>query len=308
MREEIRATWTSSPSTTPTYKMPLYQYTGQASYMDDPTTSGTTEGFGLMFYNARWYDPYITQFSQPDSIVPTSTQGTQAWDRYAYSNNNPIKYTDPSGHVATQGDDGDYTYGDAAYNRQRLAHLNCAAGNNVEVNCSYGELHPVEVGLFGAGGLLLAGGGAALVGPPTIGEVIAAGEATTVIGTYCQGDCSDELNYMGETFYRFSERSGQFVNGLKPGEDSMSLYRVKDFNGPLDAFKAMAPNGDPPKAMYQITNYGTAVRNGFLPIYDKIPYGHVSLYQNVTQVSAWSLPVTPPSWSSIFWGPFPVLP
>ncbi len=28
---EIRATWTSSPSTTPTYKMPLYQYTEQVS-------------------------------------------------------------------------------------------------------------------------------------------------------------------------------------------------------------------------------------------------------------------------------------
>ena len=50
---EIRATWTSSPSTTPAYKMPLYTYTGQAAYLDDPTTSGVTEGFGLMFYNAR---------------------------------------------------------------------------------------------------------------------------------------------------------------------------------------------------------------------------------------------------------------
>jgi hypothetical protein len=28
---EIRATWTSSPSTTPAYKMPLYQYIGQAT-------------------------------------------------------------------------------------------------------------------------------------------------------------------------------------------------------------------------------------------------------------------------------------
>jgi hypothetical protein len=58
MSEEIRATWTSSPSTTPAYKMPLYQYTGQAAYLDDPLTSGVTEGFGLMFYNARWYDPF----------------------------------------------------------------------------------------------------------------------------------------------------------------------------------------------------------------------------------------------------------
>jgi hypothetical protein len=34
-----------------------YTFTGQRSYMDDPTTNGVREGFGLMFYNARWYDP-----------------------------------------------------------------------------------------------------------------------------------------------------------------------------------------------------------------------------------------------------------
>lgn len=50
-----------------------------------------------MFYNARWYDPYITQFSQPDSIVP-DPYNSQDWNRYAYARNNPVKYTDPSGH------------------------------------------------------------------------------------------------------------------------------------------------------------------------------------------------------------------
>jgi RHS repeat-associated protein len=92
---EIRATWTSSPSTTPAYKMPLYQYTGQAAYLDDPLTSGVTEGFGLMFYNARWYDPYINHFVQADTITP---RGAQGLDRYAAMNNNPVKYSDPSGH------------------------------------------------------------------------------------------------------------------------------------------------------------------------------------------------------------------
>ena len=53
---EVRASWTSAPSTTPAYRSPLYTFTGQASYMDDPTTTSATEGFGLMFYNARWYD------------------------------------------------------------------------------------------------------------------------------------------------------------------------------------------------------------------------------------------------------------
>jgi hypothetical protein len=47
---------------------------------------------------ARWYDPYLNRFSQPDTIVPLASQGVQAWDRYAYANNNPVKFKDPSGH------------------------------------------------------------------------------------------------------------------------------------------------------------------------------------------------------------------
>ena len=99
---EIRATWTASPSTTPAYKMPLYTYTGQAAYLDDPLTSGVTEGFGLMFYNARWYDPYLNHFVQADTIVPGGVQGL---DRYAYVNNSPLNYVDPSGHFGQCRDD-----------------------------------------------------------------------------------------------------------------------------------------------------------------------------------------------------------
>jgi len=73
-------------------------FTGQYSHVDDPTTSGVTEGFGLMFYNARYYDPALGRFAQADSLIPGGAQGL---DRYAYVNNNPIRYTDPSGHRTT---------------------------------------------------------------------------------------------------------------------------------------------------------------------------------------------------------------
>ncbi len=48
-----------------------------------------------MYYNARWYDPALGRFAQADSIVPPGVQGL---DRYAYVNNNPMRYTDPTGH------------------------------------------------------------------------------------------------------------------------------------------------------------------------------------------------------------------
>lgn len=51
-----------------------------------------------MFYNARWLDVYLSRFTQADPIIPEQSQGVQAWDRFAYANNNPLKYTDPSGH------------------------------------------------------------------------------------------------------------------------------------------------------------------------------------------------------------------
>jgi RHS repeat-associated protein len=98
---EIRYSWTSNPATTPAYKLPNYTFTGQYSYMDDPTTAAVTEGFGLMFYNARWYDPSLGRFAQPDTIVPSGAQGL---DRYAYVNNAPTRFTDPSGHRCEDGD------------------------------------------------------------------------------------------------------------------------------------------------------------------------------------------------------------
>ncbi|NSW53382.1 MAG: C39 family peptidase [Anaerolineae bacterium] len=62
---------------------------GQRSYMDE---------LGLMYYVARWYDPSLNQFIQPDSLIPQPGNSAD-WDRYAYVLWNPVRYSDPSGHV-----------------------------------------------------------------------------------------------------------------------------------------------------------------------------------------------------------------
>jgi RHS repeat-associated protein len=69
-----------------------YLYTGQ---MKEGALGGVE---GLYYYGARWYDPSLGRFAQADTIIPEASQGTQAWDRYAYTNNNPVRYNDPSGH------------------------------------------------------------------------------------------------------------------------------------------------------------------------------------------------------------------
>jgi hypothetical protein len=45
-------------------------------------------------------DPYLGRMTQADTIIPGGVQGL---DRYAAMNNNPVKYTDPSGHRACNG-------------------------------------------------------------------------------------------------------------------------------------------------------------------------------------------------------------
>ncbi len=52
---------------------------------------------GLNFYNARYMDPTLGRFISPDSIVPSVFDPT-LFNRYAYVANNPLKYTDPTGH------------------------------------------------------------------------------------------------------------------------------------------------------------------------------------------------------------------
>jgi RHS repeat-associated protein len=57
-------------------------------------------GLGLYNYKARFYDPLLGKFISPDSITPGGPQGL---NRYAYVNNNPIRYNDPTGHCVGAG-------------------------------------------------------------------------------------------------------------------------------------------------------------------------------------------------------------
>ncbi|WPB79518.1 FG-GAP-like repeat-containing protein [Archangium violaceum] len=57
-----------------------------------------TDESGLVYMNARYYDPQLGRFISPDTVVP-SPDNPQALNRYTYVYNNPISNTDPTGHV-----------------------------------------------------------------------------------------------------------------------------------------------------------------------------------------------------------------
>jgi RHS repeat-associated protein len=63
-----------------------FGYTGQRNVAD----------LGLMDYKARFYDPTIGRFIQPDTIIP-SYANPQSLNRFSYVFNSPISYNDPTG-------------------------------------------------------------------------------------------------------------------------------------------------------------------------------------------------------------------
>jgi RHS repeat-associated protein len=71
--------------TTPT----TYHFTGQRE----------DASIGLYFYGARYYDSALGRFIQADTLVPAPGD-PQSLNRYAYTLNNPLRYTDPTGHDA----------------------------------------------------------------------------------------------------------------------------------------------------------------------------------------------------------------
>ena len=79
-----------------------YAYGAERSATGDLQTDHTFTGqkrdaAGLMYYNARYYDPALGTFVSPDSMVPNSAS-VIAYNRFLYARGNPLKYTDPSGH------------------------------------------------------------------------------------------------------------------------------------------------------------------------------------------------------------------
>ena len=64
-----------------------HKYTGQE--LDAET--------GLYFYNARYYNPKLGKFVSADSVVPDPVN-PQSLNRYSYVINNPLRYSDPTGH------------------------------------------------------------------------------------------------------------------------------------------------------------------------------------------------------------------
>ncbi|WNY25857.1 RHS repeat-associated core domain-containing protein [Methanolapillus millepedarum] len=79
---------TSTSSGASSFAASKYTYTGKEFESD----------IGIYYYGARYYNPTTFTFTQADSMIP-NVYNPQALNRYAYSYNNPVTYTDPDGHT-----------------------------------------------------------------------------------------------------------------------------------------------------------------------------------------------------------------
>jgi len=64
-----------------------HAYTSQRENMD----------IGLYYYNARYYAPTLARFLSADTLIPDPTN-PQQYNRYTYTLNSPLNYSDPTGH------------------------------------------------------------------------------------------------------------------------------------------------------------------------------------------------------------------
>ena len=77
---------------------PTWLYRGYTGHEHLPSFAGAGEGFTLINMNGRIYDPVQGRMLSPDNYV-ASPFATQGYNRYNYANNNPLKFTDPTGNI-----------------------------------------------------------------------------------------------------------------------------------------------------------------------------------------------------------------
>jgi RHS repeat-associated protein len=217
-----------------------YQFTGQRR---EPA-------LGLCFYNARWYDPLLGRFLQPDLVIQAGARSTetvlpltvsyadsgmlQQWNefqrnsrqagaptdpqllnRYAYARNNPLAYTDDTGHVIwwVVGGIGGAVVGFGAY---ALTHQENFNWQEAALWTGGGA---VVGATFGAGAQLVAGalGAEAAVAAGTAATTAASASG---IANRVTPDLGGKLNYM------FGQATGSLHNIQRSQDMLRQIQRI----------------------------------------------------------------------------------
>jgi RHS repeat-associated protein len=182
---------------------------------------------GLHFYGARWYDSALGRFIQADTVVPLESQGVQAWDRYAYVNNNPVRYNDPTGHCI-----------DGITTLACITVIGMAAGaligGGIDAYNQYQETGQVDVEQVAEAALAGAVvGGGLVIGGALIGAGVAAGTAAIAgagAAVCADGDCTNEGTALARSLGQAGETAAGIIKNTQriPSASGTASYRVPD--------------------------------------------------------------------------------
>lgn len=216
------------------------------------TGQHTERAVGLIYMNARYYDPELRRFVSADPVIG-DVSNPQALNRYSYVLGNPLAFTDPSGHwvhiVVGALVGAAFGYGSQVYGNIRSGGFSASALTDVDwkpiaagavagaVGAATFGLGLAAMGAAGAGGGLVAtaaagfaSGAASYAAGVAVGNTLAGrplGSGITPQRVLAAGAVGGALAGAG---YMVGRALGS--GPLKPGVKSHSGVTYRDLSGP----------------------------------------------------------------------------
>jgi RHS repeat-associated protein len=197
---------------------------------------------GLIYMGARYYDPTLGRFISPDTIVQQRND-PQSYNRYAYARNNPLRYTDESGHCwgIASGLRNVPGYGVTCNNLDMALtiaqHPEASAGQKAGAIAYIATEGTAHLALAVGGGILAWEGGAAVVG--TVGGTGAATTAGTMATAACaDGDCVNEINMamnLGARAIEALSADGDPTNEINALINPQNISQAQEYLSSIDA-------------------------------------------------------------------------
>ena len=188
---------------------------------------------GLLYYGARYYDANVGRFLTVDTVVPGDGADPMGFNRYAYARNNPIKYTDPTGHNIFEDA---YNYGKKKYNEAKDWVKGAAKDVGDWVVGDHWTAKLFRAAVIGAVGLTLGMyAGAIMSGniAQLFGYIVWQG-SESVIGGAIVGGISGGVNGALAGYYNMYDNVGDFLvdstwglPGTTLGLGTMGYYKSK---------------------------------------------------------------------------------
>ncbi len=205
-------------------------------------------GLGLLYYGARYYDSGLGTFISPDSLIP-DPGNPQDLNRYSYTRNNPLRYTDPTGHCPLC----------VILMLGGMALL--LQGDSPDLNVT-----PEDVASQRLGGALFVGGATLGIGNALAEAAGAAQVGTTGVTMACaDGDCTNEVRTAADVTQTAANSAQTIVNGSQiaanAGNQGLTvLGRYPTYLQVAERLKANVLN-DPPEVWNSLTRAQQWARN-----------------------------------------------